>query len=1250
MRVETGDLLPYAIAMTFHPLNLHPPMTKPSMKLVNRNSVRCLRLSTWQCLVVCLGFLTAPACWAAEGLPAVTAPSRLHWIWADSVDAKAETVVFEKTFVLEKKPSNGRIRVMAHAGCVVKINGEAVGDQTDLKRPKDLQIKDQLVAGENTVRIEAKRGADADAVVLSMFVTEPDGLRRRLETDGTWQVVPASGKPVAAKPLHAYGSSPWGDVFAVLRPSVTKSDAIKVPDGFQVELLHALDDPEGSWVAMCVDGKGRLIASDAGGRMVRITPPPILDPGPKRGDVTQMKMEPIALPVGHANGLLWAFDSLYVMVCQEGVYEAGSGVYRVRDTDGDDVFDRVELLRKLHGGGDHGPHALLLSPDGKSITVVCGNSTRMTEIQHYQVPPIWKEDLTVPKLVGHGFMLGAGAPGGYIARMSPDGKEWTLAATGLRNEYDAAFNRHGELFTYDADMEWDLGTPWYRPTRVCHVVDGAEFGWRSVSGKWPEYYADSLPPVINVGRGSPTGVAFGYGAKFPARYQDALFIADWTYGKLYAVHLKEAGSTYSATQEVFLEGNGTKPTDIVVAPDGALYFAGGSRNSNSALYRVTYTGSESTSPSPLVEDPKAKSLRALRHKLEDAYHAQDDGSLALALDCLSHDDRFIRYAARTLLEFRPVAAWKDRALAQTQPRAVVQSTLALARVENAESKMALQQRWESLPLTTLDAETRLDAVRALQVLSVRLGDPEGDLKGKLLDKLQRALPSNDDRFNVEVAQLLARWKSPLAAKLIFPLFEKAASQEDQLAYAVSLRFVTAGWPKGARETFFRWFLLEKFHKAGNLAKFMTDIRKDAVASLSDEEKLALKPILDAAPENRPEPPLASRLFVKNWDTDELFVEVEPLLKGRRDLQRGKTLYRETGCAACHLFRREGGVTGPDLTLAANKFAARELLMHITEPSKVVSDQYAATLLELEDGTVVTGRVVNNDALQVQIQPNLYVPADVRVIARKDIAEMRPSPVSLMPASLLNTCQPDEVAALIAWIQSGLKAAIAAPPSIPIAGVPAPIAHWQFEDEDTDARDSAGAGAHLGIIQGATSQAGKFGRGLLFDREKQQQVAIPYSPDFAIGTYTISAWVWLTKEPTFSGVLGTRTGGEFNFDMKVNADKVHGDIGDGARWINTGINFYKEDAGSNGQGGDLELRRWYLITYVIDNERKECRLYLDADRKKTIPFQGEPRLMRPEQTMTIGNTGANEYMDGVIDDVRIWKDALTDQQVQSLFAR
>ena len=221
------------------------------------------------------------------------------------------------------------------------------------------------------------------------------------------------------------------------------------------------------------------------------------------------------------------------------------------------------------------------------------------------------------------------------------------------------------------------------------------------------------------------------------------------------------------------------------------------------------------------------------------------------------------------------------------------------------------------------------------------------------------------------------------------------------------------------------------------------------------------------------------------------------------------------------------------------------------------------------------------------------------------------------------------------------------PSASAADLPAPIAHWKLDDDGREARDSIGT--HHGLIHGAVPHEGKFGKALLFDRPKGDHVSIPHSPDFEIGTFTVSAWVWLTKEPTFSGVLGTRSGGEFNFDMKVNADKVHGDIGDGTRWIDTKINFYKDDVGSNGQGGDLEMHRWYLITFVVDNERKECRLYLDADRKKIIPFKGEPRLMRPGQTMTIGNTGASEFMDGAIDEVRIWKHALTDEQVRGLIA-
>ncbi|MGY8672717.1 MAG: LamG-like jellyroll fold domain-containing protein [Verrucomicrobiia bacterium] len=212
-----------------------------------------------------------------------------------------------------------------------------------------------------------------------------------------------------------------------------------------------------------------------------------------------------------------------------------------------------------------------------------------------------------------------------------------------------------------------------------------------------------------------------------------------------------------------------------------------------------------------------------------------------------------------------------------------------------------------------------------------------------------------------------------------------------------------------------------------------------------------------------------------------------------------------------------------------------------------------------------------------------------------------------------------------------------------AAQPKLIAHWKLDDTGDVAKDSAGS--HHGKIVGAKPAPGKVGHSLEFIRKQGHHVEIPYAKDFALSTFTVSAWVYLTREPTFSGILGTRHGGDQTFDMKVNAAKVHGDIGDGNNWIETAVNFYATDTGSNGEGGDLTLERWYHIVYVIDNAAKECRLYLDADLKKRIAFKGDPILMTPANTMHIGHSSRAEFMDGRIDEVKIWNLALTVEQVK-----
>ena len=105
------------------------------------------------------------------------------------------------------------------------------------------------------------------------------------------------------------------------------------------------------------------------------------------------------------------------------------------------------------------------------------------------------------------------------------------------------------MFTYDSDMEWDFGMPWYRPTRICHATSGSEFGWRTGNSKWSPDFPDNLPPVINIGQGSPTNLIHGMSARFPEKYKHALFAFDWSFGIIYAIHLKPSGSSYIAEPE-----------------------------------------------------------------------------------------------------------------------------------------------------------------------------------------------------------------------------------------------------------------------------------------------------------------------------------------------------------------------------------------------------------------------------------------------------------------------------------------------------------------------------------------------------------------------------------------------------------------------------------------------------------------------------------------------------------------------------
>lgn len=340
----------------------------------------------------------------------------------------------------------------------------------------------------------------------------------------------------------------------------------RCPNGFTVTQF-AGNDLASDVYTLTIDPRGRVTVSGRG--YIRF----LLD---EDGDGRAERAATFAeAPHDGAQGLLWEADTLY--------FTGDGGLRRFRDADGDGRADGPsELIRAMRTGGEHDAHAIRRGPDGK-LYVLAGNMTGI-DASNATAP-----DSPVKEPVA-----------GCLLRFAPDLKQCEIVADGFRNAYDFDFSLDGEVFTYDSDNERCVGLPWYEFTRFYRVIAGGRYGWNGPQHgdfwRCPPYFFDVVAPLCYTGRGSPTGVECYRHSRFPEVYRGAMFIADWTFGKIYAIHIKREGLTYHAVEvELFMESvgdNGFAPTDLAVHPEsGDLYISVGGRGTRGAVYRVRYTAS-----------------------------------------------------------------------------------------------------------------------------------------------------------------------------------------------------------------------------------------------------------------------------------------------------------------------------------------------------------------------------------------------------------------------------------------------------------------------------------------------------------------------------------------------------------------------------------------------------------------------------------------------------------------------------------
>ena len=942
--------------------------------------------------------------------------------------------------------------MLRNAGTVVLFQAIAIGalvlsaasfaqaaeDPTNVTAAVTAAVKDNKLSinADNVTFTDTALGVPKKLTVEYRIGDEK--LKREVNEGGQLEItVPDGQKLVIIKAVYgpADGSKPQQS-----DASIAPMEVLETLPGFTIEHVLKSERTKGvSWINLTKDPKGRLLlGAQRGQGITRVTL--------ENGKV--VKDETLSIPVTETMGMLFVENVLYLNGAgADGKY----CLFRCKDTKGDDSYDDVECLREWRGGaGEHGAHAIVLGPD-KMLYIVCGNFVDVPDDLVSTSPHrSYGDDLALKRAEdGNGFGAGRQPPGGFVTRVDLDGKNAELYSAGERNTYDIAFNPDGELFGWDSDMEWDWGNPWYRPVHVFHSVRGGDNGFREGSAKWPEYYADSLPQTATVGIGCPTGVAFGTGAKFPAKYQKAFYICDWTYGRLMAVHLTPKGASYTGTFENFVvpksihSSAGKTPlnlTDVVIGDDGALYFTIGGRGTAASLFRVTYTGTEPATPlsASQLQATEGRSARELRHKLESLNVNADPAAVAFAWPYLNNSDRYIRYAARLAVERNPVAEWQEKALAEKQPHAAFTSLLALARFGSAETQPAIFKSLASFPIASLSEEQTLDKLRVIEVSIARQGVPNADVAKQVIAELDRYFPAKSESVNRELSQILVALNAPSAVAKTVALMKAATTQEAQVAYAMNLRNTKVGWNPDLRRTYLSWWnagrstehpaqVIKWFEEAGirfnngaSFANFMSQAHEAAKFTMLPEEILALNDILtaySAAHNNQPLLPknAASRKLVQDWTTADLQPILPEVTRGR-NFAKGKELFIEAQCAACHRYGDLGGMVGPDLTAVATRFKRQDILESSTEPSKVLSEQYMNTAIETKGGQVVVGRIAEETPEKVVIRPKPLEPETVTVL-KSEIESRSLSKTSPMPAGLLNTFTKDEILDLLAYLES-----------------------------------------------------------------------------------------------------------------------------------------------------------------------------------------------------------------------------------------
>jgi putative heme-binding domain-containing protein len=250
------------------------------------------------------------------------------------------------------------------------------------------------------------------------------------------------------------------------------------------------------------------------------------------------------------------------------------GVYRLHDAKGDGRFSQRSTIAEgmnIHPAfGGHGVSGVLMGPDGRLYWEVGDIGLHVTD----RSGRIW----SYPNQ-------------GAVMRSDPDGSNFEVFATGIRNLQEFSFDEHGNLISVDNDGDYPS-----EAERVVYLPWGSETGWRSTwqYGKYtdpknnkynvwideqvfkPRFEgrtARVLAPIANWHAG-PSGMAYNPGTALSDAWKNHFFVTSFvgsaSTARVYAFKLEEKGAGFAMGPEQTLL-KGILAVGLRIGPDGALY-------------------------------------------------------------------------------------------------------------------------------------------------------------------------------------------------------------------------------------------------------------------------------------------------------------------------------------------------------------------------------------------------------------------------------------------------------------------------------------------------------------------------------------------------------------------------------------------------------------------------------------------------------------------------------------------------------